>query len=225
VSLISRALIRVGVVTLIAGFAAMMCAGPGAIVLPFTAMLAQPLICPDGSTLTRTETPGTDSDGGRVTYIDLNCVDREGIRQAANLRSFLVLGGIYFVFFFILVLGVSLFVRQPAIGSPARPLSVEGIRQVQDLMAQNRKLEAIKLVRELTGADLATAKAHVETIVAPPPRPGPAMPAYMPKGPGLSQTEAMEELRRLRAQLDAGQITEREFHTRASEIAMRLSGG
>jgi hypothetical protein len=228
-SIMSRTLVRLGVVALIAGFAAVMCAGPGAIVLPFTAKLAQPLICPAGSTLTRTETPGTDSEGDRVTYINLSCIDANGNSQRANLRSFLVLGGIYFVFFSILILGLSFFARGNLLGSqrsgPARPLSAAGVGRVQELMAQNRKIEAIKLVRELTGSDLMTAKTHVETIAASPPGPWAAAATSMPKAPDLSQTAAMDELKRLRAQLDAGQITEREFQTRASEIAMRLSSG
>jgi hypothetical protein len=218
-----RTLTRLGVVVLIAGFAAVMCAGPGAIILPFTVKLAEPLICPAGATLLRTETPGTDSEGDRVTYIDLSCVNDDGIGQAANLRSFLVLGGIYFVFFFFVVLGTGIFIRGSVVGKPARPLSTDGVRQVQALMAQNRKIEAIKVVRDLTGSNLATAKAHVETIAASP-GPLPAPPAFMPKTPDLTQTAAMEELQRLRAQFDAGQITEREFQTRAAEIAMRLSG-
>jgi hypothetical protein len=222
-------MVRLGVVLLIAAFAAIMCAGPGMIVVPQTAMAAQSLICPAGSTLERQESDGTDSDGSRVTYINLSCVDSAGFEQAANLRTFLVLGGIYLLVFFVALLGLSFFIRgslvgTPSSGPPARPLSVDGIRQVQDLMAQNKKIEAIKLVRQLTGSNLVTAKAHVETIAA---SPGdlPGVPAFMPQAPDLTQTAAMDELKRLRAQLDGGQITEREFQTRASEIAMRLSGG
>jgi hypothetical protein len=229
-SLMGRTLTRMGIVLLIAGFAAVMCAGPGMIVVPATAMWAQPLICPAGSTLTRTETPSTDSDGSHVTAINLWCVDREGVRQAANLRTFLVLGGIYLAVFFVALLALSFVIRANLVGSqrsgpPPKPLTVEGVRQVQDLMAQNRKIEAIKLVRQLTGSDLMTAKTHVETIAASPSGPWTAAGASMPKAPDLSQTAAMEELKRLRAQLDSGQITEREFQTRAAEIAMRLSGG
>ena len=229
-SLMARTLTRLGIVLLIAGFGAIMCAGPGMIVVPATAKLAEPLICPAGSTLVRTETPGTDSDGSRVTYINMSCVDSEGVRSAANLKAFLVLGSIYLVVFFVALLAMSFFIRANVVGTqrsglPLRPLTVEGVRQVQDLMAQNRKLEAIKLVRQLTGSDLMTAKTHVETIAASPPGPWAAAAAPMPNTPDLSQTAAMDELKRLRAQLDSGQITEREFQTRAAEIAMRLSGG
>src|SRR5258706_11484958 len=229
-SLMGRTLTRLGIVLLIAGFGAIMCAGPGMIVVPATATLAQPLICPAGSTLVRSETPSTDSEGNHVTAIHLSCVDREGNSQAAGLRTFLVLGGIYLAVFFFALLAMSFMIRANLVGAQrsaplATPLSVEGVRQVQDLMAQNRKIEAIKLVRQLTGSDLMTAKTHVETIAASPPGPLPAAPAFMAKTPDLSQNAAMDELKRLRAQLDSGQITEREFQTRASEIAMRLSGG
>jgi hypothetical protein len=227
-SLMGRTLARLGIILLIAGFAAIMCAGPGMIVVPATAMWAEPLICPADSTLVRTETAGTDSDGGHVTYINLSCVDQAGYRQAANLRSFLVLGGIYLAVFFVALLALSFLIRTNLVGTqraatPPKPLSVEGVRQVQDLMAQGRKLDAIKLVRQLTGSDLMTAKTHVEMIAASPPGALPAGPAFMPQAPDLTQTAAMDELKRLRAQLDSGQITEREFQTRASEIAMRLS--
>ena len=237
-SLVSRMLTRVGVVLLISLFAAVMCAGPGAIILPFTETLAQPLICPAGSTLQRTERQGTDSEGDRVTYINLYCVDREGAQQAANLRSFLVLALIYFVlFFFPLLVIVAIMATRPGglaarpAGPPARPLSAEGVREVQALMAQNRKLEAIKLVRALTGANLISAKNHVEALSALPPNADPNAPAPprsmpgMPAAPPLSYTAGVEELKRLKAQLDSGEITRREYETRAAEIAMRLSIG
>jgi hypothetical protein len=203
----------------LASFAAVLCAGPGAIAVPYTAQLAEPLICPPHSTLLRDEHPGTDSDGNTVTYISLSCVGDNNFRQAVDGRAFVVLGGTYFVVFSAAALAVSFLIGRTARGGPLpRPLGREGLRQVEALLDQKRKIDAIRLVQKHTGANLRQAKDYVETLATPPP--GVATPSTS-GAPQLSP-DATAELARLKAQLQAGQITVEEFKARAAEIALRL---
>ena len=165
-------LLRVIVPLAIVAFAAIMCAGPGTALVPYTAQLAAPLICPPGTTLQHSEHPGTDSQGERVTYINDNCVGADNISQPAELRIFAVLCAIYFVIFGVAALAaVFAFRRAAAGGQPAQPLGVDGLRQVQALLDQGRKLDAIRLVQQLTGAGLAQAKAYVDSLAPAPPPP------------------------------------------------------
>jgi hypothetical protein len=154
----------------IAAFAALMCAGPGTLLVPFTAQLAAPLICPPGTTLQHSEHPGTDSQGEPVTYVNENCVGDDHVSQAAEGRIFGVLGGIYFVVFGSVALTARFAFKAAARRErPVKPLGVEGLRQVQATLSHGQKLEAIRLVRQLTGASLAQAKDYVETLAAAPP--------------------------------------------------------
>ena len=165
-----RGWVRLIVLFGLAAFAAVMCAGPGAIVVPYTVQLAEPLICPPNATLEREQHPGTDSDGNAVTYISLNCVGDDNVRQEVEGRAFVVLTLTYFVLFSAALLVVSFFVRRSARGGPLpRPMGLDGLKQVVALLEQNRKFEAIRLVREQTGASLAQAKDYVENLAATPP--------------------------------------------------------
>jgi hypothetical protein len=212
-SALQRWLLRLLVPLGLAAFGAVMCAGPGT--EPFTAQLAQPLICPPRTTLVHEERPGTDSDGNSVTYVSLNCVGDDGFRQSADGRAFLVLGGIYFVVFFAAMLAVWFgYSRTARGGPPPRPLGVDGLRQVEALLAQDRRLDAIRIVRQQTGANLRQAKDYVETLATPPPG-GPGWPP--PPRP-----DAVAELAQLKSQLEAGQITVQEYPARAADISMRL---
>ncbi len=156
----------------IAAFAALMCAGPGTLVMPFTAQLAAPLICPPGTTLQRSEHPGTDSQGERVTYVNENCVGDDHVSQPAEARIFLVLGGIYFAVFGVMALAAVFALNAAARRErPLKPLGVDGLKKVQALLSRDRKLDAIRLVQQLTGASLAQAKDYVETLPAAPSQP------------------------------------------------------
>src|SRR5258708_30194662 len=149
--LVQRVIVPVAIVA----FAAIMCAGPGTAVVPYTAQLAAPLICPPGTTLQHSEHPGTDSQGERITYISENCVGSDQVSQPAEARIFFVLSVIYFVVFGVVALA-AIFALNASVrgGRPAKPLGADGLHQVQARLAQGQKLEAIRLVQQLTGASL-----------------------------------------------------------------------
>jgi hypothetical protein len=165
-----RLLLRLLVPLGIAVFAALKCAGPGTLIFPLTAQLAQPLICSPRTTLVRAEQPATDSDGNRVTYVSLNCVGDNNFRQSADGRAFLVLGGIYFVPYSAAAVAAAFLIRLSSRGgAPPGPLGIESLRQVETLLAQNRKLDAIRVVQQYTGTNPRQAKGYVDTLAAPPP--------------------------------------------------------
>ena len=159
---------RVLVPLALALFAALMCAGPGSVTVPATMQLASPLVCPAGASLQQVEQPGT-VDGESVVYVSLKCVGADGSSPASVTSVIAVLAAIYFVIFGILALVlVPVLVRRAAgAGSsrlPARPLDADGLQQVRAQLAQGKKLDAIRLVRERTGASLAEARNYVETL-------------------------------------------------------------
>ena len=65
----------------------------------------------------------------------------------------------------------------PSVPVPLVPLDEATAREVGDLIARDRKIQAIKLVREATGAGLREAKDRVETWDAPPAEPSAALDA------------------------------------------------
>jgi ribosomal protein L7/L12 len=160
---------RVLVPLALALFAALMCAGPGSVTVPATMQLASPLVCPAGASLQQVEQPGT-VDGESVVYVSLKCVGADGSSSAASVTSVIaVLAAIYFVIFGVLALVLVLALVRRAAGAsssrlPARPLDADGLQQVRAQLAQGKKLDAIRLVRERTGASLAEARNYVETL-------------------------------------------------------------
>jgi hypothetical protein len=214
--------------------------------------LARPLICPPRTTLRRSERPGTDSDGTSVAYISENCAGDDNVNQPAEARIFVGLRSIYFVVFSIAALDVSFVIGRTAGGGPlSRPLGLEGQSQVEAVLDQKRKIDAIRLVQRHTGANLRQAKDYVGTLA--PPRPGRRLNLRAAR-PNLerfpvgcmagaanplqgrsiespyhgvntsgnrSNPDATAELARLKAQLQSGQITAEEFKGRAAEIALR----
>ena len=157
---------RVFVPLAIALFAALMCAGPGSVVVPATMQITAPLVCPAGATLKQNEVPGNDN-GEAVVYVTLNCVGTNGASPASVTSVFGVLALIYFVIFGIAtVVAVTLFVRRVSRtgGRATRPLDAEEMRQVQSRLAEGKKVEAIRLVQQATGAGLPEAKDTVETL-------------------------------------------------------------
>ncbi len=162
---------RVVVPLALAAFAALMCAGPGALLAPSTAQLVAPLVCPPGTAFQRSEHPGTDSQGTPVTYISMNCTGADNAGQPAEVRLFVVLGVIYFVMFGAVAVGAVAGLNAAVHRArPARPLGADEQRRVRAMLAQGRKLDAILLARQLTGAGLAQAKDYVETLAATSPQ-------------------------------------------------------
>jgi len=157
---------RVLVPLALALFAALMCAGPGSVTVPATMQLASPLVCPAGSALQQIEQPGNDN-GEAVVYVSLKCVGAAGSTDASVTSVIAVLALFYFVIFGLAALGAVAWFRRRATspaGRPARPLGADGLAQVQAQLAQGKRLEAIALVRQLTGSSQAEAKNYVETL-------------------------------------------------------------
>ena len=166
-----RWIVRVFVPLTLALFAAVMCAGPGSVVVPATMQVTSPLVCPAGSALQQIEQPGNDN-GEAIVYVSLKCVGPAGASPASVTSVFAVLAVIYFVIFAIAAVGaVAVFVRRvtSTSGRAVRPLGAEDVRQVRARLAEGKKLEAIRLVQQLSGAGLAEAKKYVETLAAEPP--------------------------------------------------------
>ena len=162
---------RVLVPLAIAIFAALMCAGPGSVTVPATMQLAAPFVCPAGAALQQIEQPGTDN-GESVVYVSLKCVGAAGAGAGSPSVTgvFAVLAVIYFVVFALAALvAVAIFARSvsSSTGRAVRPLGAAELQQVRVQLAEGKKLEAIRLVRQLTGASLADAKNYVETLAPP----------------------------------------------------------
>ncbi len=157
---------RVFVPLTLALFAAVMCAGPGSVIVPATMQLTSPLVCPAGTSLQQIELPGNDQ-GEAIVYVSLKCVGAVGVSPASVTSVFAVLAVVYFVIFGIAAVGaVAVFVRRVSStgGRMARPLGADDVRQVRAQLAEGQKLEAIRLVQQLSGAGLAEAKNMVETL-------------------------------------------------------------
>ena len=157
---------RVFVPLMLALFAAVMCAGPGSVIVPATMQLTSPLVCPAGTSLQQIEQPGN-VQGEAVVYVSLKCVGAAGASPTSVTSVFAVLAVIYFVIFGIAAVGaVALFVRRLSSngGRAARSLGAEDVRQVRARPAEGQTLEAIRLVQQATGAGLPEAKDTVETL-------------------------------------------------------------
>ena len=87
---------------LAAGFLAIMCAGPGTLVVPAVARLTAPVVCPRGSEIRYDRVRQSYQRPGEVSSIQVNCVSPVGERSDDVFgRVFLTLSGAYFVLFFL----------------------------------------------------------------------------------------------------------------------------
>jgi hypothetical protein len=98
-------------------------------------------------------------------------------------------------------------------------VGVEVEARARDLLGQEQKIHAIKVVRDATGMGLKEAKEWVEALphrapsTAPPPSSGTA---------GTTGTGAVDRLAELKRMFDAGLITTEEFEAKKAEILAGL---
>lgn len=153
------------------GFVAIMCAGPGSLMISIFYQdffrVTEKIVCQDTGKAaiqiyhTR---PGS-------TSWSMYCIDVEGQRGKNDVvgLSIAVLFGAYFVAFYIVALVLILpRLLMPTTVAERRPrLRQAGSlidSQVRDLLARGNKIEAIKIVRQATGMGLGEAKNYVETL-------------------------------------------------------------
>lgn len=202
---------------IVAGFLSLMCAGPGTLILvavaPSSVTLLGRIICPAGTNM--------DARWVRYSYnrpgesnLEVACVDGSG-KPPGESRTwwFLKLSSFYFVLFLLPLLLISL--TTGADESPrARQthLTPEAELEVKRLLAQGKKLEAIKLMRELAGIGLREAEDYVETLPA----------ALVTDQPVETREEPAERLQQLKEMLDAELITEQEYEAKKAAILSKL---
>lgn len=210
---------RIVATAVIAGFFALMLAGPGSLIVPATLKLTSPLVCPAGSGIGYKrvryayQRPGESS-------LEVNCVRDDGTRASDDIfgKAFLALSGIYFLILFITLLLLSLFrtPKEPApAGGPPPSLSGSALDDVSMLARAGRKIEAIKRVRELTGCGLKEAKDYVESLDRFGSAPARESSIHTADDPA-------EKLIKLKEMLDAGLITPEDYEAKKAEILSRV---
>lgn len=211
---------RILIPAFVAGFLAIMCAGPGTLLVPAAVKMTGSVVCRQGAEIEyRRVRYGYHRPG--ESAVEVRCVDRDG-RHSEDVfgRAVLALFGVYFVLFFAPLLFLSLRVAEaPATSEQLPVLEPAAEREVRDLLAAGRKVDAIRRVRELTGAGLRQAKDYVE-LLSKADSPGGA------HGPGrgleAGQAEdAVNRLKSLKGMADSGLITQQEYEAKKGEI---LSG-
>ena len=147
-----------------AAFAAVMCAGPLAI--PATMAWFEGLTCPAGQHLEVLEVLDIEVNPPETRQV-VYCVDAEGQGTLAGARPFAVMWTAFFVIFVVLafVLGVAGGrVWQWFFGLPKRRLEWETEREARALLAAGKRDDAVRLLREKTGAGPRWAQQYVEVM-------------------------------------------------------------
>ena len=159
---------RVLLAAFAAGFIALMCAGPGTIILltaaPESVKLLGKVVCPAGTSMrARWERYGYSRPG--ESNLEITCADESGESSKGNAWWFPKLFGLYFSLMLVPLLYVTLTAGASSTGPKVPPrLSSEAELEIRKLMEGGARLEAIKRVSELTGADLKAAKDYVESL-------------------------------------------------------------
>lgn len=147
-----------------AAFAAVMCAGPLAV--PATMAWFEGLACPAGQHLEVLEVLDievTPPETRQVVY----CVDAEGQGVLAGVRPFGVMWTVYFAIFVVLAFALVAAggrAWQWFFGLPKRRVEWETEREARALLAAGKRDEAVRLLRDKTGAGPRWAQQHVDVI-------------------------------------------------------------
>jgi hypothetical protein len=133
--------------------------------LPITARLASPLVCPAGAHIELRPHPGVNEIGQSVTTNEPFCVNGAAAQGPMTGQVMLALGGIYFVVALLPLMAWGLtWNAAPPVRRARQPLGWENERIVRAHLSAGRKIEAIKLVRQQTGMGLREAKTYVEVM-------------------------------------------------------------
>ena len=220
-------LARFLVLLLIAGFPAIMCAGP--ISMLFSAInpnflrLTEKVVCREtGQAVVQTyhTRPGS-------TSFEMYCIDVEGQRSKDDV-ILLAVGVLFLAYFVIFSVGIGAYNfwqglkgkrAAPDDASPSPRRRTAGAlvdSQARDLLARGNKIEAIKIVRQATGSGLKEAKEYVEAIES---RSvvtvGESPPPSFDEGISGDRVAKMRELKQM---LDENLITEQEYEAKKKEI-------
>lgn len=208
---------RILVPSLVAAYAAVLAAGPGAPVVPASLRLVQPLVCPAGAQIEPRITDQVTETGEATATQNLYCAGAQGLGQEVSGRVFAILGSVYFTLLYLPLQAVFLTRRLRPVGARSlKPLGGEAEREVRALLARGRKLEAVQLVRARTGAGVRQAADYVEGIAAQPQLPSAAADAA---GPLKTPVETLKQLKEMR---DEGLITTKEFEVKKLDILAKL---
>jgi hypothetical protein len=213
---------RVLVIAGAAAFAAAMLAGPGAAIFPSTLRWGAWIACPAG-TAPAPKRFHQSYDRPGESHVALACVSPGG---ETHDRTLAAMGGLWLMYFMGGCVVLSLLARRGgpatkdararAAAAPPRAVPADAEAKARELMAQEQKISAIKIVRDATGMGLKEAKDWVEALPHRPASPGSTS---SPTGTGLGPVERLAELKRM---LDAGLVTQAEFEAKKSEILAGL---
>lgn len=207
-----------------AAFFAAMLGGPGAAIFPSTLRWAEWIACPQGTTAAPRTFRAPHHEPGERGVV-FHCVAPDG---TAHERTLAALGGLWLMYFMgIFTVLTLLSAREsssatrttPTATAPPRPVAPDVERKARELMSDDQKIHAIKVVRDATGMGLKEAKDWVEALphrapsTAPPPSPGTA---------GTTGIGAVDRLAELKRMFDAGLITTDEFEAKKAEILAGL---
>lgn len=214
-----------------AAFIAAMLAGPGAAIFPSTLRWAGWIACPSGTTPTpRTfrssyRAPGHTEESTNVVFY---CVAPDGTEHD---RTPAAMGGLFLMYFvgtFTLVAllnarssssSSTFSTSRRSAAAPTRPVAATVETQARELMAQDQKIHAIKIVRDSTGMGLKEAKDWVEALQHR--APSAASSASSPTA-GRTGIGAVDRLAELKRMYDTGLITLDEFEAKKAQILAEL---
>lgn len=202
-----------------AAFIAALLAGPGAAFAPSTMRWAAWVACPAGTAPMTDEYAAAhraDETDGRFW-----CVAPDGV---ARDRTMAAIGGLWLLYFMGTAVLLSIFAMRGAAQdgakprpapAPPRPVAGNVEAEARALLANEQKIQAIRIVREATGMGLKEAKDWVEAL--PSRAPGTAFAASPAALPG-----PVERLADLKQMLDTGLITPEDYEAKKSEILAGL---
>jgi hypothetical protein len=190
-----------------------LCAGPGSLAAPSTLQWFERLACPAGQTADYELVPAPGAVAGdlmRYTY----CVDGAGQRTLAAGRFFGVMFGVYFGALLVpaLLLGLTMQVGGGQRAQP-RPLGWEAEAEVRGLIAQGQHAKAVKLVQAKTGRSARRAEEFVKVMAS-----RPELPEAPPKQSPAPAASPLDRMKQLKALLDTGLISGKEFEAKKAEI-------
>jgi TRAP-type C4-dicarboxylate transport system permease small subunit len=160
----ARRWLRIILPVVAAAFMAVMCAGPLAV--PATMMWFEGLACPAGQHLEVLEVLDIEVDPPETRQV-VYCVDAEGQGTLAGARPFAVMWTAYFAIFVVLTFTLVAVVGrawQWFFGLPKRRLDWETEREARALLAAGKRDEAVRLLRDRTGAGPRWAQQYVDVI-------------------------------------------------------------
>ncbi len=219
---------RGGKVLAIAGAAAfisVMLAGPGAAIFPSTLEWAGWIACPSGTTPASSTFRASYHEPGERGVV-FHCVAPDGTTRDRTLAA---LGGLFLMYFAGTFAGISLLIARygasspgttsTASAAPSRPVPAAVEAQARELLSDEQKIHAIKVVRDATGMGLKEAKDWVEALQHRPPSTTPPASSGTAGGTGIGAADRLAELKRM---LDAGLITFEEFEAKKADILAGL---